>query len=237
MIPQQDTRQPTGETLFPERERTFLQTHGVIVAVWVWYLAGSLWFRLGVFSAVMPTLSSLSLFLVFSAAVWLIAVPAFGLSRGIGLSAVIAISGFVLELVGVSTGYPFGVYHYGEALLPKIFAVPLPIGAAWGGLSLLCWNLATALFTVRWQRVLATGAIAALFDGVMEQSVEKLGFWYWKHSSIPPQNYLSWFLFSALIGALLESSAPRPLPSHTPYSHQAHHLLAAQLLFFLLCLL
>ena len=43
------------------------------------------------------------------------------------------------------TGFPFGWYHYSDALGPKLFLVPLLIGPAYFGMGYLSWALARAI--------------------------------------------------------------------------------------------
>ena len=43
----------------------------------------------------------------------------------------IIISGFVIEVIGVNTGYPFGTYTYGEAFGPQLMGTPFMIGVNW----------------------------------------------------------------------------------------------------------
>lgn len=111
----------------------------------------------------------------------------------LGLLALLAL---IIEIVGVSTGLPFGSYYYGNNLGPKLFNVPLIIGVNWI-LLLYCCNV---LF--REQNILVAAFYSAicmvLLDFLMEQNVEKLGFWFWENHVVPLQNYLAWFVISVL---------------------------------------
>ncbi len=51
----------------------------------------------------------------------------------------------IFENMGVATGFPFGPYHYTDALGPKLGYVPLMIGPAYLGVGYLSWVLATVL--------------------------------------------------------------------------------------------
>src|SRR5215831_4989266 len=46
------------------------------------------------------------------------------------------------ENLSILTGFPFGHYHYTEALGPKLFLVPLLIAPAYFGCGYLAWSLA-----------------------------------------------------------------------------------------------
>lgn len=97
-------------------------------------------------------------------------------------------------MVGVSTGNLFGSYKYGNNLGPKLLDVPMIIGVNWV-LLLYCCNV-----IFRDQKILPAAFYSAicmvLLDFLMEQNVEKLGFWFWDNHVIPFQNYLSWFIIS-----------------------------------------
>ena len=49
------------------------------------------------------------------------------------------------ENLSIMTGFPFGWYHYSDALGPKLFLVPLLIGPAYFGMGYLSWALARAI--------------------------------------------------------------------------------------------
>jgi uncharacterized membrane protein len=51
----------------------------------------------------------------------------------------------ILENTSILTGFPFGHYHYTEALGPKLFLVPLLIGPAYFANGYLAWALSTVL--------------------------------------------------------------------------------------------
>src|ERR1700682_4761257 len=51
----------------------------------------------------------------------------------------------ILENTSILTGFPFGHYHYTDALGPKLFLVPLVIGAAYFSTGYLAWVLSTVL--------------------------------------------------------------------------------------------
>jgi uncharacterized membrane protein len=49
------------------------------------------------------------------------------------------------ENLSILTGFPFGWYHYSDAMGPKLFLVPLQIGPAYFGVGYLSWTLARAI--------------------------------------------------------------------------------------------
>lgn len=106
----------------------------------------------------------------------------------------IALAGFLIELLGVSTGVVFGQYEYLEALGPKIGGAPPMIGLNWlmlvycAGMTVLLLPLSPLL-----RAVLAATLMTGL-DTLMEPVVETYRFWAWAEGEAPLQNYLVWWL-------------------------------------------
>jgi putative membrane protein len=120
----------------------------------------------------------------------------------------IATAGFLIEIIGVSTTYPFGDYYYGETLGFKLFDVPVLIGINWLMLSYSTRCLLDQFFTLNWIiKSLLGGLIMVCLDVFIEPIAQDLGYWTWAQPDdslivAPYQNYLSWFIISILfIGA------------------------------------
>src|SRR3989454_12261874 len=65
-----------------------------------------------------------------------------------GIAAFVVISlvvSNILENISILTGFPFGHYHYTDALGPELFLVPLLIGPAYFATGYLAWVLGTVL--------------------------------------------------------------------------------------------
>jgi len=109
--------------------------------------------------------------------------------------------GYGVEVLGTQTGFPFGEYWYLHNLGPKLIAVPLMIGVNWFVLA-----YSSALWAARWtaqpilRAFIASGLMVGL-DFFIEPLSAILGFWAWEGNSIPPQNYLAWFVVALLIQA------------------------------------
>lgn len=123
--------------------------------------------------------------------------------------ALLALSAFAyaVETVGVTTGFPYGTFSYGDALGPKALGLvpyllpvsylPLVIGAvaaAWGARGLL-------------PRVALSALILVLLDGVLDPGAVALGFWTYPggglYHGVPLSNFAGWLLSGALAAALL----------------------------------
>lgn len=121
----------------------------------------------------------------------------------------VSLFGYAVETLGVVTGFPYGAFHYGDALGPKLFGlvpyilpisyVPLVIGA-----------VAASHGRRFLPSVLKSSALLALMDAVLDPGAASLGFWTWPEGGayygVPPSNYFGWLLSGALASALLLSA-------------------------------
>jgi len=133
------------------------------------------------------------------------------------------------ELLGTSTGFPFGNYSYLSGLGYKITGlVPFTIPLSWFYVGFACYLISrVAMDTVQkrsWLRYLgAIGLGAMLFtswDLVLEPAMSQTAFpfWYWEKPGAffgtPYQNYAGWFGTSALfmsVATLLWRKTPLKL--------------------------
>lgn len=135
--------------------------------------------------------------------VYFSAVDRLGLRRARITAGVILISSAALESFGTLTGIPFGSYQYTNAFGPRLGGIlPLAIPLAWFAV-VAGANLSLSQFWRNASRApvaIATGAVALLFDFLMEPFAYAIrGYWHWADQVVPPQNYFSWFIFSALL--------------------------------------
>jgi len=61
------------------------------------------------------------------------------------------------ENLSILTGFPFGWYHYGDKMGPRLFLVPLLIGPPYFGVGYLSWTLARAILGDANGRLAAAG--------------------------------------------------------------------------------
>lgn len=143
----------------------------------------------------------------------LIAVPPFvalwrylGTRRAVLALVLVSVFAYAVESVGVATGFPYGEFHYGDALGPKLgdlapYALPLSYAplvvgavAATGGINLPA-------------RALVAAALLTLMDGVLDPGAVSLGFWVWPEGGVyygvPASNYLGWLVSGTIASALL----------------------------------
>jgi len=112
------------------------------------------------------------------------------------------------ENLSIMTGFPFGWYHYSDALGPKLFLVPLLIGPAYFGVGYLSWTLARAIFGDGDARLtgllsFATPAIASFIMVSWDLTIDPMmstinGSWVWHNGGsyfgVPVSNFLGWYL-------------------------------------------
>ena len=151
--------------------------------------------------------------------VYFSAVDRLGLRRARITAAAILISSALLETVGTMSGIPFGSYSYTDAFGPRMGGVlPLAIPLAWFTV-VAGANLSLSQYWRDGSRApiaIATGAFAMIFDFLMEPFAYAIrGYWHWAGNIVPPQNFFSWFIFSALMAwvtPVYAQPAQRPDP-------------------------
>jgi putative membrane protein len=113
-------------------------------------------------------------------------------------------AGYVLELLGVTTGRIFGQYLYGNNLGFKIADVPVIIGLNWVMLCYVSMHTSQIILNklvpnknVNMMAKAGLGSFLMLIiDFFIENIAPQLDFWYWKNSIVPIQNYTAWYIFS-----------------------------------------
>ncbi|MCW5906591.1 MAG: carotenoid biosynthesis protein [Chitinophagales bacterium] len=104
--------------------------------------------------------------------------------------------GMLVEILGVNTGFPFGIYYYTEKFGAQLFGVPLIIGANWVLLSYCCGMLVQPHFGNDVVKIVAASALMLVLDLLLEPFAIRHSFWVWESGTPPMQNFLSWFVVS-----------------------------------------
>lgn len=107
--------------------------------------------------------------------------------------------GFALEVVGVHTGVLFGEYTYGPVLGLKLFNVPLIIGINWLLLIYVTGTIAGSLVSKTWKKVFIASFLMVMIDLLIEPVAIQYDYWSWSGGTIPTQNFVAWFLISAVM--------------------------------------
>jgi putative membrane protein len=119
--------------------------------------------------------------------------------------------GWMVEALGLATGFPFGDYHYSGQLGPRLAGVPLVIPLAWTWMAWPAWLAAVRLTRSAAGRIALAGLGLASWDLFLDPQMVAEGYWTWDHPSpalpgvpgVPVGNYLGWLLVAVLLMALL----------------------------------
>ena len=120
----------------------------------------------------------------------------------------IAVAGFVIEVIGVRAGLPFGSYSYTAVLQPQLFGVPIVMAFAWMVLVAGIKQTLQGSGLTRWLEVLLAALWMTAIDLVIDPlAANLLGYWQWRtvgiYYGIPAINFGGWFLSSLLVFGLL----------------------------------
>ncbi len=117
--------------------------------------------------------------------------------------AILFVLGFLVEVIGVSTGVLFGEYTYGATLGFKLFETPLMIGVNWILLSLASFGISSFFLKKQLLIILLSSLLMVLMDVLIEPIAISLDFWTWALGDIPLQNYVMWFFVSLIMNVLM----------------------------------
>ncbi len=133
-----------------------------------------------------------------------------GHRRSAATLASLAVGTLAIEKIGVSTGLPFGRYHYTSKLRPRIAGVPAIVPLAWFAMAVPSREVARAI-TPAW-RVPLGAALLTAWDLFLDPQMVGEGYWKWnrvgRYRGIPLTNFLGWAATSCAVMALLDTSLP-----------------------------
>ncbi|MGK8559250.1 carotenoid biosynthesis protein [Nocardia gipuzkoensis] len=131
--------------------------------------------------------------------------------------------GLLAEVIGTTTGLPFGCYAYAsDRLGPAVLGVPLIVALAWTGGMYPVWVVAGMASRRTASRIALTASGAVGWDLFLDPQMVADGQWSWcdtdsglpKLAQIPYTNYLGWFGVALVMAALLavwEQAVPDPV--------------------------
>lgn len=142
-----------------------------------------------------------------------------GAGWAVRLVLVTAVGGFLAEVAGVMTGFPFGAYDYGSGLGPKLVGVPLIVPLAWtmmGYPALLAGRHLARRLAPFPAALLLTG-----WDMFLDPQMVAAGHWTWRNPApdlpgvpgIPVTNFLGWLLVSLVMMTALHFLLPGRRPA------------------------
>lgn len=115
---------------------------------------------------------------------------------------IVLVCAFGIETFGAMTGFPFGAYRYTDGFGPMLGVVPLTIPLAWHVV------VTNALFVVRavaphaslLTEAALAGVLCTIYDFVLEPFATTVKhYWIWTGGTIPPLNYVAWFVLSGML--------------------------------------
>lgn len=117
---------------------------------------------------------------------------------------VIALIGYLSEVIGVKTGFVFGKYAYMEGLGPKIFNVPLVISLNWAIMVCCGAIFAFHFFKSSFLACFFSASLITTIDFLIEQSAPQLNFWIFENGMPGLHNYIGWWCLSFIAAYLFK---------------------------------
>ncbi len=157
-------------------------------------------------------------------AVLAILARAWGIKMTARVFIIVGVLSYFAELIGSTTGFPFGKYHYTAVLQPQLGGVPLLIPLAWMMMLPPAWAIADLIIARRFhtaranvQSIALHAFISALaftaWDLFLDPQMTGWGFWVWEipgqYFGIPLINFAGWMLVSGLLTLAVR---PKDLP-------------------------
>jgi uncharacterized membrane protein len=138
------------------------------------------------------------------------------------VAVITVLGGYLVEQLGVHSGFPFGSYRYTHSLGVRIFDVPLVIALAWPMLAWPAALVARRLTSMFWPRVLLGAWALATWDLFLDPQMVAAGHWRWRHpaphlpgvGTVPLTNYAGWLGVALLMSFALQTVLTRR--DHSP---------------------
>jgi len=125
------------------------------------------------------------------------------------ITAFIIIScGWLVELAGTKTGFPFGHYHYTDLLFPLVAGVPLILGFNWLFLVYCTFIISSHIPAPKSLQALAGALMMTGYDLLLEPFAIHTGMWIWEGNKVPLSNYIAWFVLSFVFIRLMFINPP-----------------------------
>lgn len=118
----------------------------------------------------------------------------------------IGVLSFAIEAIGVNTGYVFGNYHYGTAFGTAFLGVPLAIGLNWIVVLTACWGVFSFYKLPLMVHCALSATLCTFIDMLMEPLAPQFNWWFFSEGFAGPYNYLSWFLWSFILGYVFKTA-------------------------------
>ncbi|WP_414838288.1 bisanhydrobacterioruberin hydratase [Candidatus Nanosalina sp. VS9-1] len=125
----------------------------------------------------------------------------------LGLS-IVAVYAYVIEFIGLKTGWPYGNFEYLVELGPMISGVPLGLPLFFIPLVLNAYLLSNLFgFKKIWKRFATSLLLVLAVDAVLDPAAVSLGIWQYSSGlfyGVPVSNFLGWILSASVVLFVLE---------------------------------
>jgi carotene biosynthesis associated membrane protein len=141
------------------------------------------------------------------------------------LVAVAAGGGWLVEVVGVHTGVPFGSYEYTGSLGPRLLGVPVVIPFAWAMMAYPALLVGRRLVGAhRPATPLVAGWALASWDVFLDPQMVQAGHWRWADPTpalpgvegVPLTNHAGWFVAAVVLMTVLDRLPDRAAAEGPP---------------------
>jgi putative membrane protein len=127
-----------------------------------------------------------------------------GIGFAVALFATTALGGLAIEVIGVSTGLPFGEYRYLDSLGAQLLGVPVVVALAWTMMAYPAYIISQVIGGGPARTAIVGGWALASWDLFLDPQMVQAGHWEWQTTGvalagIPITNYLAWFVVAAVM--------------------------------------
>jgi uncharacterized membrane protein len=138
-----------------------------------------------------------------------------GVGFAVALVATTALGGLAIEVIGVSTGLPFGEYRYMDSLGTQLLGVPLVVALAWTMMAYPAYVVSRVIGGDRFRMAVVGGWALASWDLFLDPQMVQAGHWEWQATGvalggIPVTNYLAWFVVATVMMWTLHALGSTP---------------------------
>jgi len=140
-----------------------------------------------------------------------------GIKKAISFLFITGAIGFLAEVLGTNSGFPFGKYYYTDFLGEKFLGVPVVVPLVWFVIAYLCFSIVVGNLGVESRKssdwrffakialLSAFGAVA--WDFMIDPMFSSYGYWVWtgqfiplpELEGIPLTNFVGWFVLITLM--------------------------------------
>lgn len=145
-----------------------------------------------------PVFSGISLVLIAAPCIFIL-VRWLGSARAALVGVVLSLFAYVIEYVGLVSGFPYGSFAYSALMGPKVFgSLPLLLPVAY--LPLVFGGTALSAFFVKktFVRIVTATVFLVLFDLVLDPGAVAIGLWSFSaggwYYGVPLTNFVGWLL-------------------------------------------